>query len=110
MSDQELINKYYDKKNYDIMIYHMINHTFGKNPGLLFKMALYYRELRKNHIMIKYLKKAIESLGKVDLKNLIAQALHMGDEVHNRNRAGTSLLYRTITPANSHPKIILEKD
>ena len=34
-----------------------------------------------------------------DLKNLIAQALHMGDEVHNRNRAGTSLLYRAIAPA-----------
>ncbi|MDA8132600.1 MAG: DUF1116 domain-containing protein, partial [Elusimicrobia bacterium] len=26
-------------------------------------------------------------------------ALHMGDEVHNRNRAGTSLFYRAIAPA-----------
>jgi hypothetical protein len=41
------------------------------------------------------LKKAIT---KVDLKNIIAQALHMGDEVHNRNRAATSLLYRTLAP------------
>jgi len=45
------------------------------------------------------LKKAVEFLGKIDLKSLVAQALHMGDEVHNRNRAGTSLLYRTIAPA-----------
>jgi hypothetical protein len=30
---------------------------------------------------------------------MVAQALHMGDEVHNRNRAGTSLLYRAIAPA-----------
>ena len=45
------------------------------------------------------LKAAIAHTGPIDLKNLIAQALHMGDEVHNRNRAGTSLLYRTIAPA-----------
>ncbi len=38
------------------------------------------------------LKKAVAKLGKLDLKNMIAQALHMGDEVHNRNRAATSLL------------------
>lgn len=49
--------------------------------------------------MYPVLKKAVEKLGKIDLKNIIAQALHMGDEVHNRNRAGTSLLYRTIAPA-----------
>ncbi len=35
----------------------------------------------------------------IDIKSLIAQALHMGDEGHNRNRAGTSLLLRTITTA-----------
>ncbi len=35
----------------------------------------------------------------IDLKSLIAQALHMGDEAHNRNRAGTSLFLRAIAPA-----------
>lgn len=35
----------------------------------------------------------------IDLRSLIAQALHMGDEGHNRNRAGTSLLLRAIGPA-----------
>ncbi|MFC2104321.1 DUF1116 domain-containing protein [Bacteroidota bacterium] len=50
-------------------------------------------------VMYPILKKAVENLGKIDLKNIIAQALHMGDEVHNRNRAGTSLLYRAIAPA-----------
>jgi hypothetical protein len=35
----------------------------------------------------------------IDVKNLIAQALHMGDEGHNRNRAGTSLFLRAIGPA-----------
>lgn len=35
----------------------------------------------------------------IDLRSLIAQALHMGDECHNRNRAGTSLFLRAIGPA-----------
>ena len=50
-------------------------------------------------VLYPVLKKAVAKLGKIDLKNLIAQALHMGDEAHNRNRAGTSLLYRAIAPA-----------
>ncbi|MDD5210111.1 MAG: DUF1116 domain-containing protein [Elusimicrobiales bacterium] len=45
------------------------------------------------------LKAAIELLGTIDLKAIVAQALHMGDEVHNRNRAATSLFYRAIAPA-----------
>jgi hypothetical protein len=48
------------------------------------------------NVLYPVLKKAIK---KVDLKNIIAQALHMGDEVHNRNRAATSLLYRALAPA-----------
>jgi hypothetical protein len=45
------------------------------------------------------LQSAIAKLGAVDLRTIIAQALHMGDEVHNRNRAATSLLYRALAPA-----------
>jgi hypothetical protein len=50
-------------------------------------------------VLYPALKKAIESLGRIDMKSMVAQALHMGDEVHNRNRAGTSLFYRAIAPA-----------
>ncbi|MBI4928353.1 MAG: DUF1116 domain-containing protein [Anaerolineae bacterium] len=35
----------------------------------------------------------------VDIKALIAQAMHMGDECHNRNRAATSLFLRAMLPA-----------
>jgi len=45
------------------------------------------------------LKAAIDKAGKIDLKTIIAQALHMGDEVHNRNRAATSLFYRALAPS-----------
>jgi len=45
------------------------------------------------------LRKTLARTGPIDLRSLIAQALHMGDEGHNRNRAGTSLLIRQIAPA-----------
>jgi hypothetical protein len=41
---------------------------------------------------------ALAATGPVDLGSLIAQALQMGDEVHNRNRAATSLLIRRLAP------------
>ncbi|SIQ51197.1 Protein of unknown function [Alkalispirochaeta americana] len=44
------------------------------------------------------LKKALELHGPLDMKNLIAQVLQMGDEGHNRNRAGTSLFIREMAP------------
>jgi len=44
------------------------------------------------------LSQAIEAHGPIDLRSLIAQALQMGDEGHNRNRAGTSLLIRELAP------------
>src|SRR5260370_5659318 len=34
----------------------------------------------------------------IDLRALIAQALHMGDECHNRNRAASSLLIKALAP------------
>lgn len=34
----------------------------------------------------------------INLKNIMAQALHMGDELHNRLFAATSLFFREITP------------
>ena len=35
----------------------------------------------------------------VDLRSLIAQALHMGDECHNRNRAASALLIKALAPS-----------
>jgi hypothetical protein len=44
------------------------------------------------------LRQALLAHGPLDLRSLIAQALQMGDEGHNRNRAGTSLLIRELAP------------
>ena len=44
------------------------------------------------------LRDAVRTYGPVDVKALIAQMLHMGDEGHNRNRAGTLMLLRELLP------------
>ncbi|MBW8805122.1 MAG: DUF1116 domain-containing protein [Catenulisporales bacterium] len=45
------------------------------------------------------LQRAVRRSGPVDVKAIIAQMLHMGDEGHNRNRAGTLMLLRELLPA-----------
>nr|WP_157047140.1 DUF1116 domain-containing protein [Alkaliphilus metalliredigens] len=44
------------------------------------------------------LKEAMALSGPIDLKTMIAQVVQMGDEGHNRNKAGTSLLIRELAP------------
>ncbi|MDG6160757.1 DUF1116 domain-containing protein [Lactococcus formosensis] len=36
--------------------------------------------------------------GGIDLRLMAAEAVHMGDELHNRNVAGTTLLIQALTP------------
>jgi hypothetical protein len=42
---------------------------------------------------------ALSAHGPIDVRLMMAQALHMGDEGHNRNRAATSLLLRELAAA-----------
>jgi Protein of unknown function (DUF1116) len=44
------------------------------------------------------LRRAVRAHGPVDIKAIIGQMLHMGDEGHNRNRAGTLMLLRELLP------------
>ncbi|MGH3306916.1 MAG: DUF1116 domain-containing protein [Nocardioides sp.] len=45
------------------------------------------------------LQAAIRSSGPVDVTGILTQMLQMGDEAHNRNRAGTLMLLRDLAPA-----------
>jgi hypothetical protein len=45
------------------------------------------------------LRAALARAGAIELKPLMAQALNMGDEVHNRNAAATALFFKRIAPA-----------
>jgi hypothetical protein len=44
------------------------------------------------------LQTAVRAHGPVDVKAILAQMVHMGDEAHNRNRAGTLMLLRELLP------------
>jgi hypothetical protein len=48
------------------------------------------------HVLGPLLGECVRRHGPVDVTSLVAQALQMGDEGHNRNRAGTSLFLREI--------------
>jgi hypothetical protein len=50
-------------------------------------------------VLAPALARALRESGPVDLKNVTAQALQMGDECHNRNVASTALLTRILAPA-----------
>jgi hypothetical protein len=61
---------------------------------------IYVRLKWMEKVLYPTLDRALKSMPDgIDLKSLIAQALHMGDECHNRNRAATSLFLRAIGPA-----------
>jgi hypothetical protein len=51
-----------------------------------------------NEVMAPVLSAALEKLGGIDVKALVAEALHMGDEGHNRNKAGSLLYLKLLAP------------
>lgn len=51
-----------------------------------------------NHVLAPLLAETCRRLGPLEIKPLMAQALGMGDEVHNRNAAATALLFRVLVP------------
>ncbi len=50
-------------------------------------------------VLAPALRTGVELLGGVNLKPMMAQALHMGDEVHNRNAAASSLFLKRLISA-----------
>jgi hypothetical protein len=51
-----------------------------------------------NDSMAPLLEKALKAGEGIDLRALLAEALHMGDEGHNRNKAGSLLFLRHLAP------------
>lgn len=49
-----------------------------------------------NEELAPLLKKTLAETGGIDLKSIVAQALQMGDELHNRNRASNALLVTSL--------------
>ena len=78
--------------------------TLNEGLGKVLRFGAYGEEVIER---LKFMEKTLGPVlartmagrGPIDLKMIMAQALQMGDEGHNRNRAGTSLLFRELAPA-----------
>ena len=51
-----------------------------------------------NHELAPMLAKALKEAGGIDIKAIVAQAVQMGDEMHNRNKASNPLLLVKLAP------------
>jgi len=77
--------------------------TLNEGLGKVLRYGAYSEEVIRRlkwmrNLLAPLLKQALDLHGPIDLKTMITQALQMGDEGHNRNRAGTSLLIRELAP------------
>jgi hypothetical protein len=79
--------------------------TFNEGLGKVLRYGAYDDEVVERlrwieRVLAPVMTDVIAALdGPLDLRAMTAQALQMGDEGHNRNRAGTSLLLRELLPA-----------
>jgi Protein of unknown function (DUF1116) len=67
---------------------------FGANNDEVLQRLLWMKQE-----LAPALKATLRVSGEIELKTMMAQALHMGDEVHNRNAAATGLLIKRLIPA-----------
>ncbi len=77
--------------------------TLNEGLGKVLRYGAYSDEVidRLNWIektLAPVLEETITLSGPIDLQTMIAQVIQMGDEGHNRNKAGTSLLIRELAP------------
>ena len=76
-----------------------LNEGYGK----VLRYGAFEEEVQKRlrwmeDVMAPILKGAIEASGGIDIKALLSEALHMGDEGHNRNKAGSILFLKALAP------------
>jgi hypothetical protein len=92
-------------------VYILENKTHGNNSysnlnegyGKVLRYGAYSEEVLDRlrwmeEVMAPVLGKAIELSGGIDIRVLLAESLHMGDEGHNRNKAGSILFTKNLAP------------
>jgi len=77
--------------------------TLNEGYGKVLRYGAYSAEVLErlrwlNETLAPLLAAALRAVGPLDLRTLIAEALHMGDEGHNRNKAGSLLFLRHLAP------------
>jgi len=77
--------------------------TLNEGYGKVLRYGAYSEEVLEklrwmNGSMGPLLKEALEQTDGLDIRALLAEALHMGDEGHNRNKAGSLLFLKLLSP------------
>jgi hypothetical protein len=78
--------------------------SLNEGLGKVLRYGAYSREVLDRlawmrDVLGPLLADAVEAAGPVDATGILTQMLQMGDEAHNRNRAGTLMLLRDLGPA-----------
>jgi hypothetical protein len=79
--------------------YSNLNEGYGK----VLRYGAYAEEVLQklhwmNDVLAKVLADALSTSEGLDLRALLAESLHMGDEGHNRNKAGSLLFLKSLSP------------
>ncbi len=88
-----------ENKTHGNRSYSNLNEGYGK----VLRYGAYSEEVLDRlrwmeEVMAPVLAQAIEASGGLDIRALLAEALHMGDEGHNRNKAGSILFTTKLAP------------
>jgi hypothetical protein len=94
-----------------MMVYVIRNETHGnlafsnlnEGYGKVLRYGAYQEDVQTrlrwmNGVMAPVLQQAISASGGIDIRALLAEAMHMGDEGHNRNKAGSILYTKLLAP------------
>ncbi|QZY30066.1 DUF1116 domain-containing protein [Nocardioides coralli] len=78
--------------------------TLNEGLGKVLRYGAYGPEVLErlrwmSEVLGPLLQAAVRQTGPVDVTGILTQMLQMGDEAHNRNRAGTLMLLRDLSPA-----------
>jgi len=81
--------------------------TLNEGLGTVLRYGAYAPEVLDrlrwmNDVLGPLLQRAVRASDPVDVTAILGQMLQMGDEAHNRNRAGTLMLLRDLGPALVH--------
>jgi hypothetical protein len=88
-----------ENKTHGNMSYSNLNEGYGKVLRYgAFSQEVLDRLRWMEDVMAPVLNKAIELSGGLDMRVLLAESLHMGDEGHNRNKAGSILFTKNLAP------------
>ena len=88
-----------ENKKHGNFAYCNINEGYGK----VLRYGAYSEDVLKrlrwlDGVMGPVLADAVEAADGIDIKALLSEALHMGDEGHNRNKAGSILFLKSLAP------------